>query len=159
VVIDVLEAIAPRASGRNGNQYAKDYAMVASLQRLAQQRRMAILLVHHTTKARYEHVIDEISGTTGLTAAADTIIVLTRARGEGSILHVRGRDVARQALAVAFDPAIGTWTLVGEAKEHAISPERQAILRVLKESTGPMRPAEVARSLGASRDTTRQLMW
>ena len=64
------------------------------------------------------------------------------------MLHVRGRDVARQDRAVRFDAALGTWTLVGEAQARVISPQRQAVLEVLCQANRPMSPQEIGHILG-----------
>jgi len=61
-----------------------------------------------------------VSGSTGLTGAADTTIVLARARGDhGASLHVTGRDVEESEYAVTFDPTLGAWTLDGDALQDA----------------------------------------
>jgi hypothetical protein len=44
-----------------------------------------------------------------------------RARGEATAtLHVTGRDVLEQELALRFAAEVGTWTLLGDAAEYAI---------------------------------------
>ena len=158
VVINVLQAIAPRAS-RNNNQYAADYAMLGDLHRLALARHIPILLVCHTTKTRHENVVDEINATTGLTGKVDTVIVLSRATPGQWVLNVTGRDVERQALALTFDPAIGTWALLGNAQDHVLSPEQRHIVEVLKEADEPMAPKDIADILEKSRGAIKYLMW
>ena len=53
IVIDILEKVRPPRT-RNGSVYQDDYAAVAPLQRLAQDRGIAVVIVHHTSKARAE---------------------------------------------------------------------------------------------------------
>ena len=73
---------------------------------------LTIVVIHHTRKAFSDDFIDSISGTHGLAGAADTIIALSRGRGEGDgILHVTGRDVIEAGYAVTFRG--GAWALDG----------------------------------------------
>jgi RecA-family ATPase len=76
VVIDVLEAFRLRARGKDGI-YAADYAAVKALQMIASELHVAILIVHHLRKAGSDgDAQDKISGTLGLTGAADSFLVL-----------------------------------------------------------------------------------
>lgn len=59
---------------------------------LADEQSVAIVLVHHQRKMAAEDPLDTVSGTTGLTGAVDTVLVLTR-DGNGTTLHGRGRDI------------------------------------------------------------------
>jgi hypothetical protein len=55
---------------------------------------MTLLTNHHDRKAAADDFVDSVSGTHGLAGAADTVIVLTRARHATSgLLKVTGRDV------------------------------------------------------------------
>ena len=93
VVVDVLERIRPMpSSSTKATPYSLDYVALAGLQALAAELQIAILVVTHVRKATADDVFDTISGTLGLTAAADTILVLGPKNGVMS-LCVRGRDV------------------------------------------------------------------
>jgi hypothetical protein len=52
-------------------------------------------VIHHTRKAKSEDPIDDISGTYGLTAAADSYLVM-RHHADGAIMHVGGRLWSRE---------------------------------------------------------------
>jgi hypothetical protein len=73
---------------------------------------------------------DTVSGTLGLTGAADTIIVLKRHAGAVT-LHARGRDIEEVETALQFDKATCRWTILGAAAEVYISGERAAVLKAL----------------------------
>jgi hypothetical protein len=48
----------------------------------------------------------------------DNAFVLRRERGRAeAVLHLTGRDLHEQALALGFDAAVGMWTIVGDARE------------------------------------------
>jgi hypothetical protein len=57
---------------------------------------------------------DEVSGTLGITGAADSIFVLDRNRGEGTAaMYVTGRDVPDQTYALAWDENSCLWSITG----------------------------------------------
>ena len=157
IIIDTLARVKPRAA-KNAQLYDADSDSLKPLHRLALERGLAILIVHHTRKAGADDVFDTISSSTGLTGIVDAMMVLRRARGEATAtLSVTGRDIEEQDLAMRFDPVTALWTIVGDAKQYeTITPERRAVLEIL---TNPMTPAEVAKVLGRDAPSTRKLIF
>jgi hypothetical protein len=93
VVVDVLKRIRGRTPP-GVSYYDADYVTVARIKKIADQFGVAIVAIHHTRKADADDYLDEVSGTAGLTGAADAIAVLKRARGQAAaVLHLTGRDV------------------------------------------------------------------
>jgi hypothetical protein len=129
VVIDTLEKFRPIQNGKSA-AYSADYAAVAGLQRIASKHRVAIVINHHVRKMEADDPFDTVSGTLGLTGAADTIIILKRHAGAVT-LHARGRDIEEMETALQFERATCRWTILGTAAEVQISNERAAVLRVL----------------------------
>jgi hypothetical protein len=129
VVIDTLEKFRPIQNGKSA-AYSADYAAVAGLQRIASKHRIAIVVNHHVRKMEADDPFDTVSGTLGLTGAADTIIILKRHAGAVT-LHARGRDIEEMETALQFERATCRWTILGTAAEVYISNERVAVLRVL----------------------------
>jgi AAA domain len=79
--IDTLAKIRP-IIGRSEQAYAADYRAIEGLQKLAGEYQVGIVLNHHLRKAGSEDdAFDDVSGTLGLTGAADTIIVMKRHAG------------------------------------------------------------------------------
>jgi hypothetical protein len=131
--IDTLAKIRPIA-GRNEQAYAADYRAIEGLQKLSGQYQVGIVLNHHLRKMSSEDdAFDDVSGTLGLTGAADTIIIIKRHSGMMKI-YVRGRDIEEAELAAEFNRTTCRWRLVGEADDVFRSQERQAILAALKEA-------------------------
>lgn len=159
VVVDTLAKIRPRQKGQN--VYAEDYGALEGLLPLAAEFGVAIVVVHHTRKMAAADPLDEISGSTGLSAGVDGALVLKRDRGKAdAVLHVDGRDIEEPAeLALKWDSETAGWTLVGDAEEYRMSEERKAIFTVLGESMEPMTPADVADALGKNRNTLKQRLW
>lgn len=154
VIIDTLVNVRGR-SGREGG-YDADYAALSPLQELAGELGVPILVVHHLRKMVGDDPLDMISGTTGLTGAVDTALVLHR-DGNGVTLYGRGREIEEFEMAVEFDH--GAWSVLGEAAEIHRSQERAAILDVLANATEPMGPKEIADALGAEVNNVKQLLY
>jgi hypothetical protein len=159
VVIDTLAKVRARTKRRDSNAYEDDYEALAGLKRLADKYEVAIGVVHHQRKLAATDPLDTISGTLGLSAGPDTILILTRSRGEAdAVLHVTGRDVEEARHAMRWEASIGTWSLLGLPSAD-LSSERAAVLRLLMDSPSAVRPAEAAEQLGESKGATRKLMW
>jgi hypothetical protein len=129
VVIDTLERFRPPAKP-GPSAYATDYAAISALHKLAHERGIAIVVVHHVRKMDAEDPFDMVSGTNGLTGAADTILVLKRHAGNIT-LYARGRDIEEKETACQFDKSSCRWTLLGDAHEVHGSSERAAIMAVM----------------------------
>ena len=68
------------------------------MQSLAGEYGVGILVVHHARKLGAADPLDEISGSTGLSGGADSILVLKRDRGRAdAYLHVTGREIEEEA--------------------------------------------------------------
>ena len=125
---------------------------------MAKELNLAILVVHHTKKATEEYALDELSGTTGITAAADTILMLRR-KGENTVFHCTGRDIPSQDYAVKFDEHCGVWKILGSAVEAAITSERALLLQFLKNYERPMKTGELATMTSKSVQATRNMLF
>lgn len=134
VAIDTLEKFRPIQNGKSA-AYSADYEAVTGLQRIASKYRIAIIINHHVRKMEADDPFDTVSGTLGLTGAADTIIVLKRHAGAVT-LHARGRDIEEVETALQFERSTCRWTILGAASEVYVSGERAAILKALG-SAGP----------------------
>lgn len=114
IVIDTLQRI--RGLSNDTNPYANDYRDLGTLKTLADKHGVAILLIHHLRKMHDDDPMNMISGTTGISGAADSTFVLQRdSRGENSAtLYCTGRDIEYRELPLAFDPDAHVWRLRDE---------------------------------------------
>ena len=162
VIVDVLGKIRP-PDGDRANAYERDYNVIGQLKRLADAHSVAVVVVTHTRKMGAEDAFDTVSGSTGLTGAADTTLVLRRGRGESSaVLHVTGRDVEESEYALTFDSLSGTWSLDGNALAEAaaradtmratvgLGDTSAKVLELVNASAQGVRAADVAESVGES---------
>ena len=160
VVVDILKRVRPRTSP-NRSVYEADYEALEAMQGLAGEYGVGILVVHHARKLGAAGPLDEISGSTGLSGGADSILVLKRDRGRAdAYLHVTGREIEEEAeLALRWDAELASWTLAGDAEEYRVSQERQDISHVLENADEPMTPKEVAELLDKAPNAVKYLMW
>jgi hypothetical protein len=145
VAVDVLKMIRP-ATNKAKPAYESDYEALTGLQKLARDLTIAILVVHHTRKADSDDLLDKVSGTFGLTGAADTILVMEK-RSSGWLFDVRGRDVSSDELAAEFHKETCKWTILGNAGEVHRSAERNTILAIFRDAGAPMNAKDVTECL------------
>ena len=119
---------------------------------------VAIVIVHHTRKSPAEiDPFDAISGTLGLSGAADTALVLRR-DSSGATLYGRGRDIEEFDTAVPFDKQDFRWKVLGAASEVRRTDERSKILSVLIEADEILTPADIKAETGMNRNNLDQLL-
>lgn len=174
VVIDTLAMF--RTSKSSRDKYKADYDAIAQLRAVANEHGVAILVVHHTTKAKHDDIMDELNGTMGLAGAADTIAVLGRLPGiPGATIKMRGRDVEETEIGVILDHETMRWSVTGESDSDSdtnsdrnsdrlchswrppMPPGRAKIFDALKRH-GTMTPKEVAAKIGLKEPSARQAM-
>lgn len=162
VIIDTLKKVRP-PRGRNGFMYDEDYDFMGELKALADEFSIAILVLHHVRKATAEDIFDTVSGSIGLTGAADATLVLTRARGrKDGLLHLTGRDVEEKsdedAMALEWSAETGGWTLLGTAAVFALSEERRQIIELLELAARPLSAKEISDMLNKNYNTMRVIL-
>lgn len=144
IIIDTLAIVRPAKKG-NQDSYAADYEALSPLQRYASEHRLAIVVVTHVRKMEASDPLEMISGTNGLTGAADSIMVLDRST-DGPKLYGRGRDVEEIEKALKFDA--GKWSVLGDADAVKRSDQRKQIIDALANAGTAMKPADIAATTG-----------
>lgn len=158
IIIDTLGS-AVSGSGKNlGISYLEDYDLWSKFQKFALKNRLSFLFIHHTRKMKADYVFDEISGTRGLTGAADVNIVL-ESKPNISHLHLQGRDIEESKYEIKLDKNLLTWHYIGEKDDRLLSPERMEIIDLLSNTTGnELKAKEISEKLSKDSDSTRQLL-
>jgi len=157
VVIDTLARFRKPVSGKQ-QFYAADTEEIASLQQIAIKYGTAILVLHHDRKAEADDPFDTVSGTLGLTGAADTILILKRQPDGSVVFHARGRDIEESDTAVGFDKTTCRWTILGEASAVRRSAERQRVIAALTETRGPLSVREIMSEAKLTRNAADVLL-
>ncbi|TPO07130.1 AAA family ATPase [Mesorhizobium sp. B1-1-5] len=158
VIVDVLAAFRALKKSQQQQQYDADYGAIKGLQLLASEFGIAIIVVHHTRKDRAEiDPVEAVSGTLGLSGAADTVIVLNRDT-TGCTLYGRGRDIQEFEFAAQFNAETCRWHLLGHPNEVRRSDERTKIIEFLKSSGGSKSPKEIAEATRMPDQNVRKLL-
>lgn len=156
IIIDTFARVRSGPQGKESD-YAADYREVGALKTLADETGIAIILITHTRKAEADDAFDTVSGTLGITGAADTTMILSR-DGKGGNLRAIGRDVAEIEMAVEFDRVFFCWRELGEASTIRRSDERGALLAALEETGEPMTLRDLAAATGQKYPNVRRLV-
>jgi hypothetical protein len=157
IIIDTIRRALP------GKDFTKDGALfddiLSQLQTLAQQNHIAIVCILHTRKnaAGFDpDPVDDVLGSTGLTASADCVLALYTEQGKkGATLKGRGRDLDDIDLALEFDHDTGCWQSNGESGEAKVKETEAEILAAL-EDLGKAQPHTIAKTIGKDYANTRK---
>ena len=116
VVMDTLQRV--RSAGGDSNLYANDYQDVGLLKQLADKQHIAILLIHHLRKLHDDDPMNMISGSTGLSGAADSTFVFQKNSRLANVasLHCTGRDIPDRTLKLEFGEEDHVWKLLEDSK-------------------------------------------
>lgn len=119
VVIDTFAKFKPQTGGKRADVYAEDYAAVSAVKQVADRYGVAIVLITHLNKGEHEDWVNNITGSTGISGSADTLINLDRPRkeaGQGeAMLLLTGRDVEEKTWGCQL--AGGKWKITGDLEE------------------------------------------
>jgi hypothetical protein len=159
IQVDVLAKIRGQQDTSNG-LYQADYEALEPLKEIADEYGIGVIVTHHDRKKTDEDFVNMVSGTKGVTGAADTIMYLTRERGTTTgKLRLESRDVEECTYDIEFDKSRGRWNIMGRAdgdgKESKLSPvERiQQVILARGEST----TEDIAVALDMDTRTVRRL--
>lgn len=117
IVIDTLQKVRRMS---NDNAYANDYRDLGILKSVADKLGIAIVLIHHTRKQRDDDPMNMVSGTTGITGAADGSFVLEKNKrsSDCATLYCSGRDIEYRELKIEFDKTTHLWRLMSDSVEN-----------------------------------------
>jgi len=153
VVIDALARIRPRGQYRNEGVYDKDYSDIGELQKLAARYSIALVLVHHERKAESSDDYDRVSGSVGITGAADTVMILERpdrSKMQG-VLIISGRDISDRKYQLVWNEHRGLWTHEGTPQEFEGRKAQADIAEAIGMIGKPCTPTEIGNATGRSK--------
>lgn len=160
IIIDTLQRTRTDRNAGKQDLYQYDYKSIAPLQALASQKNIAILIIHHLRKSDDDDPHSCISGSLGLTGAADGTWVLKRKTGAAdAVLYTQGRDFEGQELALKFHPENFMWELLGDAVDIQSTGDRQAVYDAIKQTGEPVKPNEISQVTGIKSGTVRRIIF
>ena len=154
VIIDTLQKIRGRGgTAKMEGIYERDYNDVGLLQKLAGKFQVAIILVHHKRKAESQDTYDSVSGSVGITGAADSVWILERKdRAEMvGVLDISGRDISDRKYQLVWQEKFGLWTFQGTPQEYTARGNQQKILDAMKDIAKPTGPTDISNVIGVSK--------
>lgn len=159
VVVDTFLALVQGNGNERRDVLRSEYREIDALHKLAERRGTAILLVHHTRKGfGNESGLDSVSGTSGITAAADAVWTLKREDQGLSTLEVVGRECEEQSIGMKFrDGGVG-WEFIGDGNQVRGMKDNAEILRLLQEE-GQLAPSKVALMLRMNANRVRDALY
>ena len=131
IIIDTLKKIRP--GDDDTYSYARDYADMTQLKKIADDNGICLLLVHHTRKKEDESdAFNTVSGTNGLTGAADGSFIFTKKRRSDSdaVLQFTGRDLQDQIFYLSKNRETLTWELERVEVEDFTPPPDPVLIAV-----------------------------
>lgn len=148
MIIDTFGSAIKNDRKKSHSAFMDDYALLNSYQRFALDNKISLMFVHHTRKMKADNVFDEISGTRGITGAADANFVLQKNK-MGGYLYIQGRDLEDQNFELEFDQKFLTWKLKGIVNQIDLTPEQKSILEVFNNDyEKELKPSEISKILG-----------
>lgn len=159
IIIDSLQRFRLPQSDR-GHAFTEDYNAAKLLAELCKEfPGLAVVLLHHTTKAVPDDPVAAISGTYGLTAAADGFAIMLK-QGDKFRLHAGGRLWDRDGSDFELQRSGGAWVLVGEwdnsTAPKGLAPKQQQAMDALR--SGAKSNKQLAEMTGQSASALSHLM-
>jgi hypothetical protein len=135
VIIDTMGRVMPEKS-KGGDDYQHSTQVLGSLQRMAFERNLVVLLVHHAKKQdEFKDPFELALGSQGQFGVLDVMLVIDRPRMSGDgVLYVTGRDIDEGQHSIRFDQATGLWHATTPSLQQAldVTAERFAVLQAIK---------------------------
>lgn len=156
VIIDTFNKVR-RLKRRGTTPYEKDYNEINELKRFADDHKIALLVIHHLRKSEGRDITDMIAGSTGITAAADGIMILQKERGSNqATFSVAGRDIPDFEVDLVLNQESLYWEISTPTDE--LTKERAEVLAVLKNENRPMKLGEIAAAVEKKNNNVHKLL-
>lgn len=160
VIVDVLQKIRPPARSQQ-SEYDAVYKAMHELHRWASLYRISVIVIHHTKKggSTTSDPFEAVSGTMGLTASADTTVILSHdPSGDfDGVFYGRGRDLPEFEEPLTFSGSV--WTHITGTDALRLSEERRQVVDVI--AAGPQSGVgaqDIADQLSKSRNAVDVLL-
>ncbi|MBV8830597.1 MAG: AAA family ATPase, partial [Acidobacteriaceae bacterium] len=156
VVLDTLTALL-KGGKRDTDVFRTQYAEVTRIRKIAEDLKVAIILVHHVRKGGADTGIEAIAGTGGIGAAIDGLLYMKRKTEGEATIDVTGREAEENTIALRFDQEPLGWRVLGDDALQLLNSERREILELLREEGGAT-PRQIAADLRKTPTAIRKLL-
>lgn len=149
IIIDVLGRVLPPQTQQRKSlsEYQELTDALGPIQGLAQDNRIAIVLIDHLRKASAEDAGDAIMGSQGKFGVVDHALIYER-KGEetDAVMRILSRDLDEQKIVLSM--VAGHLEFVGKGEIYELDAEQNRIIKVLEEEGRAMNATEIMRALG-----------
>lgn len=161
MIVDVWNRFSPEYQQSRGPTYNQDSKYLGEVKSFVDKKCFSAEIIHHTRKPGLgdpDDYVNEVSGTLGLTGAADGIAVLLRSRQhDQASLHITGRDVVEKELVLEFKLETLTWSSLGTAESHLEGRVQKAVVTYLRSLQGEAAfIKDIADRIGENENSVRQ---
>lgn len=120
IIVDTFQKV--RKNKNDKMSYGNDYDTISAFKKIADEKHICIILVHHTRKQDADDIFEKISGTNGLFGAADGALILQKPQriGSNAILDITGRDQAEQRLILRRNKDTLKWDFISAETDEKI---------------------------------------
>lgn len=129
IIIDTFQII---RNGATDISYANDYQEVRDMKSFADKHGISILLVHHLRKQGDSDPLNKLSGSTGISGAADAVWILDKEKrtADAATLVCTGRDIPSRELELRFNKENCIWELLSDSEDEPekVMPEEMIAL-------------------------------
>lgn len=157
IIIDILGRILPTQipMQKSLSEYQQFMDLLGPIQKLAEHRRMAVVLIDHMRKASAEDDIDTIIGSQGKGGSADHVLIYAR-KGEekDGVLKVSGRDLEEDKFVLTL--VDGHLEFLGKGEIYELDSEQNKIITILAEEHRPLGIHDIMKALGIQGDSHYQ---
>jgi RecA-family ATPase len=149
IIIDVIGRILPpqTPARKSLSEYQEMTDTFGPIQQLAQDRRIAFVMIDHVRKASADDAGDTIMGSQGKFGAADHALIYSR-KGEekDGVLNIMSRDLDEKKFVLTLNE--GHLEFLGEGEAFEMDSEQNRIIKILEEERRPMGIQEIMRAMG-----------
>jgi len=154
IIIDVIGRILPTQTQarKSLSEYQEITDVLGPIQQLAQDKRMAIMVIDHLRKASVEDDGDAIMGSQGKIGAADHALIYGR-KGEekDGVLKIISRDLDEDKIVLTLTN--GHLEFLGKGEVYELDSEQNRIITILEDERRPMAIPEIMKALGINGDS------
>ena len=157
IIVDTLATVRPSQEWKKRAIIKVIMPRYATYTASLQNTRVAVVVVHHLRKTEGDDPFDMVSGSTGLTGAADATLILTKRTEDGGVvLYGRGRDLQEFEVAVEFDADHCRWKALGDPVAVFLSDTRLEIAKAMQ--AGQQTTGGIITSTGLSEANVSQTL-
>jgi hypothetical protein len=149
IFLDVLGRVLP--AGKRFRQSFDEYRemtdLLGPLQRLANERRIALVILDHVRKAEADDPFDAVQGSGAKTGVADHLMVFERRfREKDATIQMSSRILGDEVMKITM--VEGHLELVGIGEEFELNQEEHRVTKVIREERRPMAVKEIMQAIG-----------